>query len=113
MKKAILNRITIMLMAILLTPCLALADVITGLVTDETGEPLVGVAVMVKGGNGQGATTDIDGNYKLTVADPQKAVLVATYVGMDPVEETVKGRKVVNIVLRENADVLDEVVIVG
>lgn len=85
---------------------------VTGLVTDDTGEPLIGVTVMVVGVPG-GVTTDIDGNYRIEVANPKKAELRFTYVGMDPVTEKVNGRTVVNIVMKASDESLEELVVVG
>jgi len=81
----------------------------TGTVTDETGEPLIGVSVVVKGET-KGVTTDIDGNFTISAAPGQ--TLVLTYVGMAPQEvKVVPGN--MDIVLRENSNVLEEVVVVG
>ncbi len=113
MEKSFTNRITIILMAMLLLPCLAWAAIVSGTVTDETGEPIVGAAVKVKGADGYGAATDIDGNFRIEVKDLKTAVLVVSYVGMKPSETKVNGRSHVDITLHENADVLEEVVVVG
>ncbi len=91
-----------------LTSVAAWADV-TGTVTDETGEPLIGANVAVKGTN-FATNTDIDGNFTINAEKGQ--TLVATYIGYLPTEVTVKGSKV-DIVLKENAEVLSDVVVVG
>lgn len=83
---------------------------ISGTVTDETGEPLIGVNVAVKG-TAQGTVTDSDGRYVLPV--PAGAVLAVSYVGYQPEEIVVKGQTVLDIRLRENAELLNEVVVVG
>ena len=84
---------------------------VTGTVTDPTGEALIGVNVTVKGQN-TGVTTDIDGNYSLTsVAD--NATLVFSYVGFKAVEEPVRGRTKIDVVMYEDNELLDEVVVVG
>jgi hypothetical protein len=54
--------------------------VVQGTVKDGTGEPLIGVSVVVKGATGLGVVTDIDGNYKINVKD-KNAVLVFSYIG--------------------------------
>lgn len=56
------------------------SSVVSGTVKDATGEPLIGVSVQVKGATGTGAVTDIDGNYKINVAN-KNAVLVFSYIG--------------------------------
>ncbi|MGB5666474.1 MAG: TonB-dependent receptor plug domain-containing protein, partial [Maribacter sp.] len=82
---------------------------VTGLVQDESGQPLAGANVIEKG-TSNGTTTDFDGNYTITVADG--ATLVFSYIGFGNVEEKVSGRSVVNVQLAEGVQ-LDEFIIVG
>ncbi|MCX2678794.1 TonB-dependent receptor [Galbibacter sp. EGI 63066] len=83
---------------------------VSGTVSDENG-PLPGANVLVKGTT-NGTQTDFDGNYQLTdVSDD--AVLVVTYIGFAAQEISVNGRSTVNVVLQEDAQALDEVVVVG
>lgn len=84
---------------------------VSGTVTDPTGEPLIGVSVTVKG-QPTGVTTDIDGNYTITGID-DKATLLFSYVGFEPIEEAVKGRTKIDVVMSEDNELLDEVVVVG
>lgn len=88
------------------------ADTVRGTVVDDTGEPLVGVSVILKGSS-QGVATDIDGQYSLNVPNLKSAVLEFSYVGM--VSQTIKvnGRKVVDVTLSTDTEMLDEVVVVG
>ncbi|MDE7386644.1 MAG: TonB-dependent receptor [Muribaculaceae bacterium] len=88
------------------------AEIVTGNVTDDTGEPLIGVTVMVVGSS-VGAPTDFDGNYSINVPDPAKDQLRFTYVGMEPLVVKIDGRKVVNVVMTTADSALDEVVVVG
>ncbi len=88
------------------------AELVRGNVTDDTGEALIGVTVMVVGVTG-GVATDIDGNYQIEVPNLKKDELRFTYVGMDPLIEKVNGRTVVNVVMKSNDASLDEVVVVG
>ena len=82
---------------------------VTGNVKDSTGEPLPGVNVVVKGTN-TGVQTDFDGNYKISVN--KGAVLIFSYVGMEPIEVVIGDKTKVNVIL--NADLgLDEVLVVG
>ena len=81
-----------------------------GTVTDGTGEPLIGVSVVVKNAKGLGVVTDIDGNYKINVSD-KNAVLVFSYIGYTPQEVTVGGRSAVNVVMKDESSVLKEVVV--
>lgn len=84
---------------------------ITGNVKDQTGEPLVGVVVAVKGQN-TGSTTDIDGSYKIAV-NSKESILSFTMIGFTSQEIVVGNRTIVNIELVENSIGLDEVVVVG
>lgn len=83
---------------------------IKGTVTDPSGEPLIGVSVTIPGTK-IGAATDIDGNFGLT-ADAN-AKLKFSYIGYLTMEEAVDGRSVINVVMKENSEVLSEVVVIG
>lgn len=83
---------------------------ITGTVTDTTGEPLLGVSVTVPG-TPTGVSTDLDGKFSIN-ADA-KGKLKFSYVGYQTVEEPINNRKVINVVMEENAEVLSEVVVIG
>ena len=83
---------------------------IKGTVTDENGEPIIGASVLEKGTNA-GVSTDIDGNFSLKVTG--KNPLVVSYIGMDAQEVNITGKTQVNVVLKENSKVLDEVVVIG
>lgn len=84
---------------------------VTGTVSDETGEPLPGVTVLVKGSS-VGTSTDIDGNYAINA--PEQATLTFTYVGMRPVSHKLAaGQTKLDIVMKEDATNLDEIVVVG
>lgn len=84
---------------------------VTGTVTDQTGEAVIGATVMVKG-TAIGTATDIDGKYQLqnVAAD---AKLEFRYVGYTPITVDVKGRSVIDVVMKEDAANLDELVVVG
>ena len=88
---------------------------ITGLVKDETGDPLPGATVTVKGQSQKVyALTDIDGNYSITVPGlTEKTVLVFSYLGMKPSEIQVGNRTKIDVVMSPDGNVLDEVVIVA
>ena len=86
---------------------------IKGVVTDsESGETLVGAAVVVKGTT-IGATTNADGSYSIKVANPSDAVLVVSFYGYKTVEIPVGGHSIVNAALKVDATVLEETVIVA
>ena len=85
---------------------------VTGVVTDATGEPVIGAGVIIQGTT-TGAVTGIDGDYTLVVPDASTAVLEISMIGMKTVIEPVNGRAVINAVLEEDSTFLDEVVVVG
>lgn len=84
---------------------------ITGLVTDTTGAPLVGVTVYLKGKKNIGTMTDQNGRFILEV--PEQATLVFTMVGYDDQEMELNGENSLNIVMSNKNDQLDEVVVVA
>ena len=95
---------------LLLNSTLAFAQSqVNGLVTDKTGEPLIGVNVVEKGTT-NGVITDFNGQFTLNVA--QGKVLVFSYVGYTTQEITVKGASL-KIIMEEDSKTLDEVVVVG
>ena len=81
---------------------------VTGKVVDALGQPLIGVTVMEKGST-NGGITDFDGNFSLNVAD--NAVLQFSYVGYKTIEMSVVGKTVLNLTMKEDTEVLDEVVV--
>lgn len=85
---------------------------VTGIVKDQTGEPIIGASVLEKGST-NGVITDLDGNFKLTVSNAMKAVLQISYVGYKTQEISVNGKTLLEVVLKEDTELLDEVVVVG
>ena len=84
---------------------------VKGVVTDESGEPLVGVGVMVEGTT-VGTITGIDGDYTLVL--PEGATrLVFSFIGLSDQTVEIGGRTQIDVVLKEDANFLDEVVVVG
>ena len=84
---------------------------IKGVVTDESGEPLIGAGVVVEGTT-IGTVTGIDGDYELTV--PADAVnLVFSFIGLSEQTIPIAGQTVINVVLKVDSTFLDEVVVVG
>ncbi len=101
----------ILLMAFL--PLLSFAqtgDIVKGTVTDAAGVPYPGVSVMVKGTD-RGTATDWEGEYE--IAAVQGEILVFTYIGMLKQEIKVKNETTIDVVLREDAGALEEIVVVG
>ena len=84
---------------------------IKGVVTDESGEPLIGAGVVVEGTT-IGTVTGIDGDYELTV--PADAVnLVFSFIGLSDQTVPIAGQTVIDVVLKVDSTFLDEVVVVG
>lgn len=83
---------------------------IKGRVTDETGNPLIGVTVLVKG-TMQGAKTDNDGRFTLAV--PETATIEFSFVGYETQQMKAREGAVFNIALKANSSGLNEVVVVG
>lgn len=84
---------------------------ITGTVTDENGESLPGVTVMVKGTT-SGTVTNIDGRFEIMVSG-EVPVLLFSFVGMKAQEIEVNGRNQINVVLKSSSVDMDEVVVIG
>ena len=84
---------------------------IKGRVSDSNGEPLLGANILEKGTT-NGAQTDFDGDFKLSVANAN-AVLVVSYIGYTTKEVPVNGQINMDVSLTETASALDEVVLVG
>ena len=86
-------------------------DQVTGRVVDSNGEPLVGVSVVEKGNKSNGSVTDIDGKFSLRVSS--KATLIVSYVGYTSKEVAIGGRQQLQVTLAENAEMLNDVVVIG
>jgi hypothetical protein len=84
---------------------------ITGKVTDEKGQPLVGVSILIKG-TSNGAVTDIEGKFKLNVPN-EKAVLLFRYIGYINKEVVVGNASVLNVMLIAEPKSINEIVVVG
>jgi TonB-linked SusC/RagA family outer membrane protein len=83
---------------------------VKGVVKDYTGETLPGVSIVIKG-TSTGTETDFDGAYSLSNVN-KGAVLVFNYLGMETKEVVVNGA-VINVILKESAESLDEIIVVG
>lgn len=81
---------------------------VTGRITDSKGEPLVGVTI-VENGTTNGTITDFDGNYTLTVSSG--SVLNFSYVGYNSVSRNVMDSGVIDLTMKEDTEVLEEVVV--
>ncbi|WP_373802754.1 TonB-dependent receptor plug domain-containing protein, partial [Bacteroides heparinolyticus] len=84
---------------------------VTGtVISDEDGQPIVGASVLVKGTT-QGTITDLDGKFTLANVPSSAKTLVVSYVGMQTQEVAIKPT--VRVVLKSDAEILDELVVVG
>lgn len=83
---------------------------VRGTVVDPSGEPLIGASILAEG-TSVGTATDIGGNYAINV-NPD-ATLVFSYVGYDPQSVAVKGRTTIDVTMKENSVMLNEVVAIG
>lgn len=113
-----LNRtLTALLTAVILGivfPISALAQQlkVSGTVTDEKGETVIGATVKVKNGDAKSAAiTDLDGRF--TINAPADATLQVTYIGFAAQDVPVNGRSTIDIVLKEDNATLDELVVIG
>lgn len=84
---------------------------VSGIVSDNTGIPVIGASVMVKGRSGYGVITDMDGRFSITA--PAGSVLEISCLGFKAAEITVGARDMIDIVLKEDMEMLDEIVVVG
>ena len=82
---------------------------VRGTVVDDKGEPVIGASVQLKSDKTKGASTDIDGNFTLSV--PNNAVLVVSSIGM--VSQEVTAKPVMKITLKSDTKILDDVVVVA
>ena len=85
---------------------------ISGVVTDKTGETVIGASVRVKGQESKGSITDINGKYQI-VDVASNTTLIFSYIGMREQEIAVNGRSTINVKMEEDSQLIDEVVVVG
>lgn len=85
--------------------------IVSGIISDIQGEPVIGASIQEKGVVGKGTVSDLDGKFKLTVASD--AILVISYIGFQSLEVKVGNRTNLSVVLKEDHQLLDEVVVIG
>lgn len=85
---------------------------ITGTVLDTRGEPVIGATIVVKENPTHGTVTNIDGHFSIANI-PGDAILQISYVGMQTQEVAVSGRTSLEIILESDAELLDEIVVIG
>lgn len=84
---------------------------ISGKVVDDTGIEVIGANIRIKGNTNIGTITDINGKYTITAQ--RNDILVFSYIGMASQEIAIKGRTVIDVQLRQDNKLLDEVVVIG
>lgn len=85
---------------------------VTGTVYEPNGDTAIGASVYLKGQDGHGVVTDIDGNFAIKVPS-DKSTLMVSYVGHETQEIALNGRTHVEVTLKAESNVLNEVVVVG
>ena len=104
-------RMMVCLIGMLLPMCMFAQQItVQGVVKDQTGETVIGASVMEKGTT-NGTITGIDGDFSLNMSS--NGTLVVSFVGYKTQEVQVKGQKQLLVVLSEDAEMLDEVVVIG
>ena len=106
-----LRRMFVAMLLMVAIPVIGFAqNAISGTVTDELGEPLIGVSVTVKG-TAVGVSTNLDGQYTIQASKGQ--TINFSYVGMNPVAVKVGNQSVIDVTMQQNAENLEEVIVVG
>ena len=99
------------MLAVCATGAFAQNVTVKGKVTDSRGEPVIGATVMLSSNQTVGALTDVDGAYSITV--PSNSSLTFSCVGFASQNVNVDGRSVIDVVLSEDAEFLEETVVIG
>ena len=115
MKNTLLKKrytVCLLLFFLSLTGAYAQTTNVKGKITDGTGAGLPGVTVLLKG-TSVGTSTDVEGNYALSVPDPTTGVLLFSFVGYKSQEAAIGGRASIGVALATDTEALGEVVVVG
>ncbi|MDO6809351.1 TonB-dependent receptor [Zobellia galactanivorans] len=110
MKQTLFGKLYFLLFFVLPTVVLAQGNLVKGVITDQGGEPLPGVNVVVKGTT-DGTTSDFDGNFEIDISN-MPAILIFSSIGFNTKEVSVNASGEVNVILQEGV-ALDEVILVG
>jgi TonB-linked SusC/RagA family outer membrane protein len=111
MKQLLKRRLVASLLSLMMPLSLLAQNIqVQGIVKDQTGETVIGATVMQKG-TSNGTITDYDGKFTLNV--PSKAILVFSYIGFATQEVAVNGRANLQVTLKDDQQVLNEVVVIG
>lgn len=109
-RKRKLTKFVLVLFLVLSNVIVAQTKVVTGIVKDSKGEPIIGATVVAKGGS-VGTITDFDGKFSLNV-NPNIKTITISYVGMKSSDVTITGRQLL-VSLEDDAQALDDVVVIG
>lgn len=85
---------------------------VKGRVIDKNGDPVIGASVIEVGSKGNGTVTDIDGNYSITLKSRSSQVSFSA-IGYETVKISVKGRAVIDVEMKDDVNMIDELVVVG
>ena len=114
MKKQLQFRIALLMVFLLSTTAFVAQSTISGTVKDQKGEIIPGVSIYLKGTT-KGTSSDFDGNYEIKNVDNGTYTIIASYIGFDNFKKeiNVNGKLTLNIVIKENAQSLDEIIVTG
>ncbi|RMF31277.1 MAG: SusC/RagA family TonB-linked outer membrane protein [Bacteroidetes bacterium] len=105
-----IRRFTLLILGVLVGHAAMWAQkTVSGTVTNSDGLPMIGVNVLEEGTT-NGTVTDLDGKYTLELTNPN-ATLLFSFTGYEPVREAVGDREVIDVVIREDVEILDEIVV--
>ena len=102
---------SVLLLTLIVATGAVAQNLVRGTVVDDTGLEVIGASILVKGTN-QGTITDMEGKFSLSVPD-KNSVLVVSYIGYQTLEVKSDSSKPMSIVLKEDSEMLEEVVVVG
>ena len=114
MKKQLQIRLTLLIVFLLSTTAFVAQSTISGIVKDQSGNLIPGASVILKE-NAKGSTTDFDGNYEINNVANGTYTIIASYIGYDSYKKeiTVNGNLKLDIIIKENAQSLDEIIVTG
>ena len=108
------KRILLVLLVMMLSVVTSFAQSVNvkGRVIDKNGDPVIGATVVEVGSKGNGTVTDIDGNYSITLKSRSSQVSFSA-IGYETMKVGVKGRTVIDVEMRDDVYMIDELVVVG
>ena len=114
MKKQLQIKFTMLMILFLSTTAFVAQSTISGTVKDQSGNLIPGASILLKE-NSKGTTSDFDGYYEIKNVDNGTYTIIASYIGYDSFKKeiTISGNLKLDIVIKENAQSLDEIIITG